>query len=496
MVSLCIKQGRQHFLVFVGKNYRVLYLRRMYHSKLISLFRTLSAVERRRFKKWLNSPIHNFNSTLSVFYEFLETRNEYSERSLNRTRAFAAVFAKEPYDDLKMRRLMSEFLGVLEDFLAHEAWYNSPAEQWLLLAKTYRQRQLAADARATLTKAEKALEEQPLRGTQYFLNHYRLQEERLAQNPARDSALNLQEMADELVHFFAAELLRNACSAASHKAVYRTDYKLPYLDEVLANCAIGGYRDVPLIQLYYHSYRCLSEPNADEHFLAYKALLPESAGWLSGVDFRDVLLFGINYCIRRMNTDELGFLREAFDLYQLGLRQGTFLENEVLSRFSYKNIVAIGLKLGETAWVEQFLETYTPLLPPESRAHYERFCRAKLCYQKHDYGQVQTLLHDLAFDDVLLELNARLLLLKVYYETSEWRLLEGFLSTFERFVSRKKTLAYHAPNYRNIIQFVSKLMLWRSGKRVFSAEELLRFREQISTAKPLTEREWLLKMAS
>jgi hypothetical protein len=39
-------------------------------------------------------------------------------------------------------------------------------------------------------------------------------------------------------------------------------------------------------------------------------------------------------------------------------------------------------------------------------------------------------------------------------------------------------------------------MLWKSGKRVFSAEELLRLREQISTAKPLTEREWLLEMAS
>ncbi|MFN0036606.1 MAG: hypothetical protein ACKVUS_16190 [Saprospiraceae bacterium] len=414
---------------------------------------------------------------------------------MQRSKAFAAIFEKQPYDDLKMRRTMSEFLGVLEDFLTHETWLETPSEQWLSLAKTYRQRQLPSDATAYLNKAESILNAQPLRDARYFLDHYRLQEERLAQNPARDSALNLQEMADELARFFVAELLRNACSAASHSAIYRADYQLPYLEVVLADCAAGRYDGVPLIRLYFHSYRCLSELTASEHFFAYKNLLPDAAHWLSKTDLRDVLLFGINYCIRRLNTDAPDFLRDVFDLYKLGLEQETFLDNGLLSRFSYKNIATAALKLGETAWVEQFLETYTPLLAPEFREHYERFCRAKLCYQKREYGQVQTLLHDLFFDDVLLELNARLLLLKIYFETSEWRLLEGFLTSFERFVGRKKTLAYHAPNYRNIIQFTSKLMLWKSGKRTFSVEELDNLRQQIGAAKPLTEREWLLEMA-
>lgn len=72
-------------------------------------------------------------------------------------------------------------------------------------------------------------------------------------------------MADQ-AHFFVAELLRNACSAASHTAIYRADYQLPYLDVVLADCAQGRYDEVPLIKLYFHSYRCLSEATSDEHF--------------------------------------------------------------------------------------------------------------------------------------------------------------------------------------------------------------------------------------
>lgn len=54
------------------------------------------------------------------------------------------VFGKQAYDDQQMRRLMSEFLGVLERFLTYETWLQTPSEQWLSLAKIYRQRQLPA----------------------------------------------------------------------------------------------------------------------------------------------------------------------------------------------------------------------------------------------------------------------------------------------------------------------------------------------------------------
>lgn len=388
---------------------------------------------------------------------------------------------------------MSEFLDVLEAFLRYESWQENPYEQWLDAAKMYRERQLSTEAGAMLQKAEAQLSEQPLRDAQYFLSDYRLQEERLAQNPARDAALNLQELADSLARFFAAELLRNACSAASHSAIYRTDYQLPYLDAVLADCAAGKYDSVPVILLYYYSYRCLTQPGTSEHFFKYKSLLTSVEDSLSSSEMRDALLFGINYCIRRLNTDAPEFMREVLELYKFGLAAETFIENGHLSRFSYKNIVAAALKVEETEWVATFIDQYSPLLAPEFRLPYERFCRAKLCYQQGDLNEARNLLHDLAFDDVFMELNVRVSLMKIYFESGQWRLLEGFLTSFERFVSRKKMLAYHAPNYRNIIQFTLKLMHWKSGKKSLPPEEKQQLRHQMESTRPLTEREWLME---
>lgn len=466
----------------------------MEKSKLIQLFQSLSPAERRRFKKWLQSPAHNPNNTITEFYQYLDQRSTLTGRTLRRERIFEALFPGKPYDDLIIRRLMSEFLDVLEDFLAYETWQRRPVARLLDLARLYRDRRQSHEALGALRAARARLDEQGARDAEYHLELYRIQEEQFRQAAARDTALNLQEMNDALAHFFVAEMLRNACAAASHQAIYRANYTIPYLEHVLTDCAAGRYDAIPVITLYYHTFRCLTEPGGVQHFYALKTRLPAAADWLQPHEWRGVLLQAINYGIRRLNTDEPAFLREVFDLYQLGLDKAVFLENGVLSRFTYKNIVSAAVKLGEIPWAETFIRGYAVLLPAAHRASYERFCMAKVRYEQGRYAEAQDLLHDLASDDVFLDLDARVLLLKIYAAQGAWRLLEAFLRTFERFVSRKKMLAYHAPNYLNIIHFSQKLLPFLSGARPADGKEMQALREQITRAQPLTEREWLLRI--
>ncbi|MFN8302055.1 MAG: hypothetical protein U0U46_06155 [Saprospiraceae bacterium] len=384
---------------------------------------------------------------------------------------------------------MSELLEQLEQFLLYENWQHHPQEIALLRVRLYRSRQLPREASFHLKEAGATLDAQPQRDAQYYLYAYRLQEELLLQAPTRGTALNMQEMSDELDAFFAAEMLRNACTALSHQAVYRADYRLPYLEAVLADCAAGRFDRAPVIRLYYLSYRCLTHPESEADFFDLKKLLPRAGHWLPQAELRNVLTFAINYCIRRLNTGGEHFFREVFDLYRMGLAQNAFLENGVFNRFTFKNIVAAALKLGEMDWTEDFIGRHASQLPAVHHEAYERFTRAKVAYQRGDYDRVRTLLADLDIDDVFLRLDARVMLLKVYFESGEWRLLRGFLVSFERFVSRKKMLPYQAPNYLNIIHLTQKILHFDAQA---SAEEYDQLQQQIRTAQPLTERGWLL----
>ncbi|MBK8196394.1 MAG: hypothetical protein IPK76_25545 [Lewinellaceae bacterium] len=57
-------------------------------------------------------------------------------------------------------------------------------------------------------------------------------------------------------------------------------------------------------------------------------------------------------------------------------------------------------------------------------------------------------------------------------------------------------MAYHAPNYLNIIHLTNRVIQIRSGQRLVDGKELETLETQIQATNPLTERDWLLDMLS
>ena len=60
--------------------------------------------------------------------------------------------------------------------------------------------------------------------------------------------------------------------------------------------------------------------------------------------------------------------------------------------------------------------------------------------------------------DFLLMLDAKVLLLKMYYETGEWDALDSLLASFKTFLRRKKQIGYHEEHYKSLLRYTSKLL--------------------------------------
>jgi len=136
-------------------------------------------------------------------------------------------------------------------------------------------------------------------------------------------------------------------------------------------------------------------------------------------------------------------LRELFDLYQAGLEQDAFLENGFLSRWTYKNIVTAGLILEEFEWVEGFIYKYESKLERKYRKDSFGYNLACLFYGKKQYDKAISQLQQVKFDDVLLNLNARNLLVKIYLELEEYEALDAHLNSFEVFIRMIKPQKWH-----------------------------------------------------
>lgn len=467
----------------------------MIKSKLIQLYTCLDSNELEAFHKWIKSPLHNSDEKLTELFIYISSRRVLSKTSVDKQRAFKHLFPKKTYDDLKLRRLMSKGIKNLENFVHFWMSKKNIVEQQKNIATFLRTHNRPQLAQQQWLKGKKELDRQTEKTHLYYYKHYQLEQEQFEQaaTQSRMRATNLQAIVNNFSVAFCIENLRYACTTISHKNLYATSYTIPLLEETLALSNQAPYHDIPAIQLYYQAYMALTIPNDTTHFALLKRNLLEYESLLPTKERKDLYTLAINYCIRRINSDESQkFIREVFELYKQGLKNKTLLDNGVLSRFTYKNIASAGLRLQEYDWIASYISTYAIYVEVDYRESYQHYNTSKLYFAKGDYDQAMQRLIQVEYDDLFLNLDAKTMLMKIYYETQSYDALDAFFHSFTIYLQRKEIMGYHRENYLNIIRLTKK-MLELPPRNPKARQQL---QNSIDSLQPLTERIWLLEQLS
>lgn len=149
----------------------------------------------------------------------------------------------------------------------------------------------------------------------------------------------------------------------------------------------------------------------------------------------------------------------------------------------------MGLKVKEYDWVEEFIKKYKSQLRKDFQVSAFALNMAQLEYHRNNRSQVLTLLQRADYKDLLMNLSAKTLAAKTYFELDEKELLEAHLQTMQVFIQRKKIMGYHRKNYLNFIQFLQKIIRLPN----FEKEKRNKLLEKIRKAEFLTEKKWLLE---
>lgn len=451
----------------------------------------LSKKEIAGIDKLVRSPLFNQRQDVIAFWGYLEERLYWIDEIPTKESAAAYLFPDQPYDAQRIRYLMSWLLKLVEQYLALEPHLIPSAQRQIELASAYREKRLPKHFRQTIRKARKGIDAQPLRHVEYYQWQYQVQWEHylFSANQKRVSSLNLQEVSDTTDIAFMAQKLRQTCFLLSHQAVYKAEYDFGLLREVLAYAKQRNLLSLPAIGVYYHCYYALSPDGTEKDFQAFKDHLLRHWARFPESETKDLLLLGLNYCIRKFNAGGLEFAREGLDLYQKGLSSGVLLSDGFLSRFTYRNAVALAVAIGALDWAASFIEDYKKHLPKEYQESMYSFSRARLAYEREQYGEVLQLLQRANYKDLLLNLAAKSLLQKTLYVTGAWEALESQLDAMTSFLARKDILSYHRNNYHNFAILLKKILVLNPHDP--SAREALRVR--IEGTQPLTEKYWLLE---
>lgn len=460
------------------------------NTKAIKLYLSLNEEEHRLLKKWVLSPLHVSSRDIRIFFDFLYSRKVISDVSTKKERVFSYIFPNQDYDDNRLRNLLHQALIQLEEFVGYFDTVLGDIETDISICEALSRRKTTSGLRLRISKLEKKMEVSPERSAAFHQQRMRLEEVKyeLAGTDKRMEENNLPGLFSHLSASFAIQTLRYACAAASHKSLSQHEYQIPLLRAILDNVSLPVWKNESALQIYASAFLAVSEGDKDQ-LASLIELLPIHRQLFSPKEQQDLLLMAINACIRQINSGNEEFLQKALSLYRLGLSTKILFDNAQLSRFHYKNIVSIALKSQEYKWTRTFIQDYAAHLDLQFRDSYVSFNLARLHFTSREYRLARQQLRNVEYDDIFFNLGAKMMLLKMAWESDELEEVESSLASFRKFVKRRTDLGYHRDLYLNFLSFINRMI--HLGPNDHEAK--VRLKVEVKEATSLAEKQWLIQ---
>lgn len=464
----------------------------MDNSKLIKILKTFNTKERRSFYEFISSPYYNKNQELVQLYKYLRSvAPTFPLKKIQREKVYKAIFPKNAYDEKHLNYLMSFLLKLAEQYIGLTKYEQQHTLKAYHILSACNERQLDKNYHNLYKKAAQQLESQALRGADYYYQKYLmadLADQRYEIEHQRIFNAGLQEASDYLDLYFIAKKLQYTCEMLNLQKFLSVPYQQQLVTEVTTFLEQYPKEEAPVIRIYYQIYLMLTKAHNVPHFNQLKKLLYQYVNCFTPYEQKQMYLHAINFCIRKIRQKEEQYVQEALNLYLKGIEEKFLFDNHHLSPWTFKNIIKLGLRLGNYEWTEEIIKTHYQALHEEFRQNALNYSLADLYYHKQDVEQAMEYLREVEFSDIFFTLDAKVMLLKIYFDEDEEDALESLLISFKAFLKRNKLISNVVRvTYQNFINILSQIL--KHPLRLPPAIE-----QKIKETEFLTDRTWLIEV--
>lgn len=475
----------------------------MHQSKLLRYLRMLSPSELKRLLPFLKSPFFNANPRIVELYLLVRRYYpDFTSPRLAKEKVFAKLFPDRAYDHQKLLNLMSDLVALLQQYL--QLIQLGQKEEWQaqLLAEAFAERPQAYDFFARRVElAHRQLDQSPYRNAAYYHQKFDLQ--RLYFNHPETDQFNLSkdEYETAMQHLdraFLLDKLSFSCEVKAREKPLAEQYEVWLLPEIRAGL-VHYPIDNAMTGAYLEMLNLLESGDTASYF-QLKQLFRENLDQFTRTQQQHLLQSLINFTIQKGNQGEVAFIHENLELYRLGLGQELFREYGVLNDMMYISIVNVALRAGDTAWCRQFIETYSAALTSSTRKDAQSLATALLWYAEQRHDETIALLNEVEFLNVYYQIQARVLLIKTFFEAlafgaDYFELIRSQAEAFERYLRRNKKIGQDQRlaliHFAISVRRMTKLL----EGQTFDESAKAQYRSGLLKLQPLYNRSWLLQQA-
>ncbi|MEL6134536.1 MAG: hypothetical protein AAFR59_14345, partial [Bacteroidota bacterium] len=427
---------------------------------------------------------------------------DFTEHLINKTRLLQEMGEEgSPMKEQQLHDQFSNLLKLLEEFFAFQAFRKKDYLVGEMLLEGLEQRKLQDHYQRVWKRLDRKLSLEPIQSAHHLYYNYRLgqvEETLIKQNDRNALGEHLSKLNHNLDVYFISEKLKTTCAMITGQIVTNAQVKPELVEEVAHFLKGKGARflEVPHIAIYYQIYLTLTDGEETAHFDELKQLLDIHAGNFFPNDAYGMYVYALNYCVRQINRGQDRFREEIFQLFQKLLERELLIANGYLLHSHYNNICNVGLSLKKYEWVNDFLLRYKKRLHPDYQENAYNYNLSVFYYEQKAFGKAMKLLQQVEFTNIFYHINAKNLLLRIFYETEDYDGIKYLTQAFTALLKRNQRVPkYQIQAEQNFIRLIKKLTRLQQRQKALEAQEFFprweTLTQQVGETKPLLYGRWL-----
>ena len=481
-------------------------------SKLIEILKLLDKQEIERFSLFMSSTYLVPQKKVAELADII--LREYPDFNNDRLLAeniYQQLYPGQKFQFRTLKSYMSLLVSYLYKFFVAEKTFSDNIEQNLSLIEELRKRELGQEFLRIGSALRPKLEKEK-KDRHFYYKLFRFENEmdtyHIANKEFLNSSDSLQQKANSLDIFFLYSKLSLICEMINRQNIFSYDYDISMLDFVLdyAERNFERLESYPAVGAYYRILLTLTYPSREENYFKLIDLLDKTSNEFSKEELKDMYAYAMNYCIKQLNSGRIDYEGHLFKLYGKLIETGLIYDNNHISQWDYKNIIATSLRVSEFEWTENFIHSNKDRINPGFREVAYAFNLANLYCEKKEFANALKTLHkfddalkkisDPDFDDTFYNLDSRSIFIKIYYESNEDDLLKATIDAFKSYLLRNKKISERRRKiYLNLLKYTKKLSdqryRLRYGTDARVKANVRKLKGAISEEKNLVNLSWL-----
>ena len=481
----------------------------MKNSKLLLLLDTFSKEELEQFTLFLDSPYFNKQEVFGRLFLIIKPMLIDKTLELGGEDIFEELFPNRKFDAKHLSNYTSRLLRLAQQFLGIEAITKEKNYIQQLELKELSARGLDKHFKSTFSKTEKVVKKEKL-SLDFYLRQYQLkyiQHEFKQTNHEKITEKDLQSIFND----FDTYLILKKISLASEKRAYENAYnfslKAAFLDDLETVVQQPPFKDIFLIQLYYHAYKMYINPYAIEDYFILKELIIQNQSSLAKRELKELLTIAINFANRQTSKGNALFLKEILFIYDLKEANQILFGNQFNQFASFRNAIFSAAKQGEFEWLAAFIERSVQSLEKKYQKTTYHFGFGYYYFYQKIFDKATEHLsqtYDVSDIDIFYEINRRYLYIRSIYEIDQDYHSNSMdtLQVFKDWVKRQNSTV--SKQYINLfttstgfLMILYRIKLDRVGSRYNTKlkrqKRLEKIKSEIMASSSVAPKEWYLE---